>query len=47
MFNTAIDSKLRGCDLVKLRVSDVYLGDSIRLRTTIIQQKTAGQSRSS
>ena len=40
MFNTAIDSKLRGCDLVKLRVSDIYLGDSVRLRTTVIQQKT-------
>lgn len=40
MFNTAIDSKLRGCDLVKLRVSDIYLGDSVRLRTTVVQQKT-------
>ena len=40
MFNTAIDSKLRGCDLVKLRVADVYLGDSVRLRTTVMQQKT-------
>lgn len=40
MFNTAIDSKLRGCDLVKLRVSDGYLGDSVRLPTTIVQQKT-------
>ena len=40
MFNTAIDSKLRGCDLVKLRVSDIYLGDGVRLRTTVIQQKT-------
>ena len=40
MFNVAIDSKLRGCDLVRLRVGDVHLGDSIRLRTTIIQQKT-------
>lgn len=40
MFNTAIDSKLRGCDLVKLRVADVHLGDSIRLRTTVVQQKT-------
>jgi integrase len=40
MFNVAIDSKLRGCDLVKLRVSDIYLGDSVRLRTTIVQQKT-------
>ncbi len=33
MFNTAIDSKLRGCDLVKLRVVDIHLGDSVRLRT--------------
>jgi integrase len=40
MFNVAIDSKLRGCDLVRLRVSDIHLGDSIRLRTTIVQQKT-------
>ena len=40
LFNTAIDSKLRGCDLVRLRVADVYLGDGVRLRTTIVQQKT-------
>ena len=40
LFNVAIDSKLRGCDLVKLRVSDVYLGEGVRLRTTIVQQKT-------
>lgn len=40
LFNTTIDSKLRGCDLVRLRVADVYLGDGIRLRTTIVQQKT-------
>ena len=32
-----IDSKLRGCDLVKLRVSDSHLGDSMRLRVTVIQ----------
>ena len=40
MFNVAIDSKLRGCDLVKLRVSDVHLGEGVRLKTTIVQQKT-------
>jgi integrase len=40
MFNLAIASKLRGCDLVRLRVSDVVLGSTIRLRTSIIQQKT-------
>jgi len=36
MFNLAIDSKLRGCDLVRLRVSDVVLGGTARLRTSII-----------
>lgn len=40
MFNLAIDSKLRGCNLVQLRVSDVVLGGTVRLRTLIIQQKT-------
>jgi integrase len=40
MFNIAIDSKLRGCDLVKSRVSDIYLGDSVRLRSSVFQQKT-------
>ncbi len=40
MFNLAIDSKLRGCDLVRLRVGDVALGGAVRLRTSIIQQKT-------
>ncbi len=40
LFSTAIDSKLRGCDLVRLRVADVHLGDGVRLRTTIVQQKT-------
>jgi integrase len=40
MFNLAIDSKLRGCDLVRLRVADVVIGGTVRLRTSIIQQKT-------
>ncbi|RYF30933.1 MAG: integrase, partial [Comamonadaceae bacterium] len=40
MFNLAIDSKLRGCDLVRLRLGDVVLGGTVRLRTSIIQQKT-------
>jgi len=40
MFNLGIDSKLRGCDLARLRLSDVHLGDSVRLRTTVVQQKT-------
>lgn len=40
LFNLAIDSKLRGCDVVKLRIVDVVAGGNIRLRSTVIQQKT-------
>lgn len=40
LFNCAIDAKLRGCDLVRLRLSDVAPGGSLRARATVIQQKT-------
>lgn len=40
LFDCALDAKLRGCDLVKLRVSDVAPGGCIRQRATVIQQKT-------
>ncbi|WP_050931533.1 tyrosine-type recombinase/integrase [Aestuariivita boseongensis] len=40
LFNLAIDSKLRGCDLVCLRVSDLITGNRVRERVTIIQRKT-------
>lgn len=40
MFNLAIDSKLRGCDLVKLKVRDVTHGNQIVPRAIIMQQKT-------
>ena len=40
LFDCGIDAKLRGCDLVKLRVSDVAPGGLIRQRATVIQQKT-------
>jgi integrase len=40
LFNLAIDSKLRGCDLVRLRVNDVCVGGQVRDRTTVIQKKT-------
>ena len=40
LFDLAIDSKLRGCDLVKLRIGDVASGGHIRNRATVIQQKT-------
>lgn len=40
LFNLAIDSKLRGCDLVALRVEDVCVGVTPRQRTSIVQNKT-------
>lgn len=40
LFDLAIDSKLRGCDLVKIKIGDVVAGSDIRNRATVIQQKT-------
>ena len=40
IFNLAIDSKLRACDLVKLRIDDICLGNNVRHRATIVQKKT-------
>ena len=40
LFNLAIDSKLRACDLVKLKISDISHGDQIARRAIILQQKT-------
>jgi integrase len=40
LFNLAIDSKLRGCDRVRLRVCDVANGNRIGSRATIVQKKT-------
>jgi integrase len=40
LFNLAIDSKLRSCDLVKLRVRDVCRGGVVAARTIVMQQKT-------
>jgi integrase len=40
LFDLAIDSKLRGCDLVKLKIGDVVAGADIRTRATVVQQKT-------
>ena len=40
MFNCALDAKLRACDLVRLRVSDVAPGGALRQRSIVIQQKT-------
>lgn len=40
LFNLAIDSKLRGCDLVALRVRDVTNGLAIASRAAVMQRKT-------
>ncbi len=40
LFDLAIDSKLRGCDLVKLKIGTLVTGREIRTRATIVQQKT-------
>ena len=40
LFNLAIDSKLRACDLVKLKVRDISHGDHVASRAIIMQQKT-------
>lgn len=40
LFNLAIDSKLRACDLVRLRVSDIRRASQILRRAMVMQQKT-------
>ncbi|WP_300396755.1 tyrosine-type recombinase/integrase [Henriciella sp.] len=40
LFNLALDSKLRGRDLVSLRVADVRTGGEIRGRSKVLQSKT-------
>lgn len=40
LFDLAIDSKLRGCDLVKIRIGTLVSGPEIRKRALVIQQKT-------
>jgi integrase len=40
LFDLAIDSKLRGCDLVRVRIGDLVTGDAIRDRALVVQRKT-------
>lgn len=40
LFNMAIDCKLRGCDLVRLKVNDVYAAGLVKERASMIQSKT-------
>jgi integrase len=40
LFNLAIDSKLRACDLLKIRVPDISNSGRINSRAVVMQQKT-------
>lgn len=40
LFNLAIDSKLRGCDLVRLKVADLVVAGAVQNRVSVIQSKT-------
>ena len=40
MFDLAIDSKLRGCDVVRIRIGDLISGGRVRARAIVVQRKT-------
>ena len=40
LFDLAIDSKLRGCDLMKIKIGTLVAGPEIRHRAIVVQQKT-------
>jgi hypothetical protein len=46
LFNLAIDSKLRGCDLLSLKVSDIAQGRSIMHRAIVMQRIARSGSKS-
>ena len=41
LFDLGLDSKLRACDLVRLRVRDICHGDRVSPRAIVMQQKTS------
>ena len=41
LFDLGLDSKLRACDLVRLRVRDICHGDRVSTRAMVMQQKTS------
>lgn len=41
LFDLALDSKLRGCDLVRLRVSDILSPSGVKRRVVVLQRKTS------
>ena len=40
LFDLALDSKLRGCDVVTLRLNDIIVGGTVRCRAMVLQRKT-------
>ena len=40
LFDLAIDSKLIGCDIVKMKIRTIVAGGALRTRATVIEQKT-------
>jgi integrase len=40
LFDLAVDSKLRGCDMVRIKIGDLVIGGQIRTRAIVVQQKT-------
>ena len=40
LFDLALDSKLRGCDVVKMKIGDVVSGGQVRSRAIVVQRKT-------
>lgn len=40
LFDLAIDSKLRGCDVVRVKIGDLVSGGRIRARAIVVQRKT-------
>ncbi|WP_036053623.1 hypothetical protein [Bradyrhizobium sp. URHD0069] len=47
MFNLAIDSKLRGCDVVAINVEDIAASDMLRIAQRCDRRKPVGRSDSS
>jgi len=47
MFDLAIDSKLRGCDVVNIKIGELVSGGQVRPRAIVIQKKTGRPVRAS
>ena len=41
MFDLGIDTKLRGCDIVKIKIGDLVSDRQVRSRAIVVQQKAA------